>query len=49
MQYRNKRTGAVIDVESKVGGDWEPVTDPAAHKTETKKTEPVKKKGPAKK
>lgn len=49
MKYRNKKTGAVIDVESNVGGDWEPVMTRAAHKTETKRTGPVKKKGPAKK
>lgn len=23
MQYRNTKTGAVIDVNSEIGGDWE--------------------------
>lgn len=26
MEYRNKKTGVVIDVESELGGDWEKVT-----------------------
>lgn len=47
MKYRNKKTGAVIDVESNVGGDWEPVKAPAAPKTE--KAAPAKKRGTAKK
>lgn len=25
MRYRNKRTGIVIDIESKLSGDWEEV------------------------
>ncbi len=25
MRYRNKKTGAVIDVSSKLGGNWEPI------------------------
>lgn len=38
MQYRNKRTGAIIDVTSKMAGDWEPVSAPvAAEKKEPKK------------
>lgn len=28
MIYRHKTTGAVIDVESTMGGDWEPVKAP---------------------
>lgn len=47
MQYRNKKTGVVIDVDSKLGGDWEPVATPAAQKAE--KPAPVKKKGAVKK
>lgn len=47
MKYRNKKTGAVIDVESNVGGDWEPVMTRAAQKAE--KPAPVKKKGAVKK
>lgn len=47
MLYRNKRTGVVIDVESELGGDWEPVKAQAAQKTE--KAAPVKKKGTTKK
>ncbi len=44
MQYRNKATGAVIDVPSEIKGDWEPVggkikEEPkkAPKKTEAKK------------
>lgn len=29
MEYRNKKTGAVINVESELRGDWEPVIMPA--------------------
>ena len=47
MKYRNKRTGVVIDVESELGGDWEPVKAPTAQKTE--KAAPVKKRGTTKK
>ena len=47
MKYRNKKTGAVIEVESKLGGDWELITAPAAQKAE--KAEPAKKKVKAKK
>lgn len=28
MQYRNVKTGAVIDARSKMGGDWVPVQPP---------------------
>lgn len=29
MQYRNRKTGSIIDIKSRLsGGDWEPV-DPA--------------------
>ena len=36
MIYRHKTTGAVIDVESTMGGDWEPVKAPKhpAHATD---------------
>lgn len=45
MIYRHKVTGVTIDVESTMGGDWEPVkaTGPAraakAEQPETKTTE----------
>ena len=35
MEYRNKKTGVVIDVKSELRGDWEPVK--AEKKSETKK------------
>ena len=47
MEYRNVKTGAVIDVNSELGGDWEPVKASAAQKAE--KAEPAKKKVKAKK
>lgn len=25
MEYRNKKTGVVIEVQSEMSGDWEPV------------------------
>lgn len=49
MKYRNKRTGAVIDVNSTLGGDWEQVKAPAVRKTTEKKTEPARRKGMTKK
>ena len=36
MKYRNTETGVIIDVESVMGGVWEPVKDKAAEKTEEK-------------
>lgn len=27
MKYRNTKTGVVIDVNSKIGGDWEEISD----------------------
>lgn len=44
MLYRNMKTGAVIDVNAKLGGNWMPVEP-------KKKAEasPTKKKGSAKK
>lgn len=36
--YKNKNTGAVIEVKCKVGGDWVPVTSEPV----TKKKAPVK-------
>lgn len=41
MEYRNKKNGAVINVDSELGGDWEPVKAPAA--PVQKETEPAKK------
>lgn len=34
MLYRNSKTGAVIDVNSIMGGSWEPVEAPGAHAAE---------------
>lgn len=45
MLYRHKKTGAIVDIQSKAGGDWEPV--PVASSSEEKAEKPVKK--PAKK
>lgn len=42
-QYKNKRTGAVISVNSEIGGDWELIKAPAA-KTEKPAEEKPKKK-----
>ena len=38
MEYRNKKTGVVIDVNSELRGDWEPVNTekPAPKKTPKK-------------
>ena len=47
MEYRNKKTGAVIRSESKLGGNWEPVAAPAV--PSEKKAAPTKKKGTGKK
>lgn len=38
MKYRNKLTGAVIDVKSVMKGAWEPVEKPAPEKEAPKKT-----------
>ena len=47
MKYRNIKTGVIIDVNSVIGGDWEPVNDSVEKKaTETEQKE---KKGKAKK
>lgn len=44
MEYRNKKTGVVIDVNSKLLGDWEPVkAEKPAPKKAPKKTEAKKK------
>ena len=29
MKYRNKETGVVVDVQSELGGVWEPVKEKA--------------------
>lgn len=42
-QYKNKRTGAVISVNSEIGGDWELLKAPTA-KTEKLAEEKPKKK-----
>lgn len=44
MLYRNKRTGAVIEMECAVsGGDWEPAKRPEPVKTEKPAAVPKKK------
>lgn len=43
MKYRNEKTGAIIDVESEMGGDWKPVAAPKADKAETKAPKKEKK------
>lgn len=48
MKFKHKKTGAVIDVLSRLGGAWEPVketvkTDPVPAPAKPKKT--TKKKG----
>jgi len=43
MEYRNIKTGAVINVNATMGGNWEPVK-PAAQKAGPKAA-PAKKKG----
>lgn len=47
MEYRNKKTGAVIRSDSELGGNWEPLKAPAA--PAEKKAAPEKKKGTKKK
>lgn len=46
MKYRNTKTGAVVEVESKIGGNWEPVEAPVpvSDKVESK-PRPAQKKG----
>lgn len=39
MLYRNKNNGRIIDVNSEMGGAWEPVKAPATPKDETPKVE----------
>ncbi len=43
MIYKNKKTGAVIDVQSEMRGDWEPVNTEKPAKKAPKKTEAKKK------
>ena len=48
MQYRNTKTGAVIEVSCKVYGDWERIDAPspeAETPTKTAPKKPTKKKG----
>ena len=47
MIYVNNKTGVKVEVTSKIGGDWEPVTPKKETKT-PKKTTPPKEKTPAK-
>ena len=48
MEWRNTKTGAVIDVDSKLSGKWEPVEAPNAP-AKKEKTEPVERKKGSKK
>lgn len=44
MQYRNTKTGVVIDVNSEIGGDWELVSDSRISSvSEVKEEKPEKK------
>lgn len=45
MLYKNKNNGRIIDVNSQMGGAWEPVKAPATPKVEAPKEEAPKKKG----
>lgn len=49
MKYRNIKTGAEIEVESEIKGNWEPVAAPKPVSVEAEKEAPVKKKGIKKK
>ena len=50
MLYRNTKTGAVIDVNSEMGGKWEPVSAPkAVPEKKAEKPAPAKRKGAVKK
>ncbi len=50
MLYRHKITGAMIDVESTVGGDWEPVKAPVpVHAADQKADKPAAEKPAPKK
>lgn len=46
MKYRNVKTGAVVDVDSELGGAWEPVkalsADGATKRGRKSKTDPEK-------
>jgi hypothetical protein len=41
MEYRNKKTGVVINVKSELGGDWEKVVP--EQPAQAKKTPPKRK------
>ena len=44
MLYRNVKTGAVVDVRSELGGDWEPIaSDKAVTEEVTADAAPKKK------
>ena len=49
MQYRNTKTGAVVEVHSEVKGNWEridvPSPDTTTKTTKTATKKPTKKKG----
>lgn len=42
MLYRNKRTGAIVEVWSEVSGEWEKVEEQPSPVVEEKKTEQKK-------
>ncbi len=42
MEYRNVKTGAVINVESEMGGNWVPVSAPPKKEDSEKKPAPKK-------
>ena len=43
MKYRNELTGAIIDVESEMGGVWKPVAAPGTDKSAKKAPKKEKK------
>lgn len=45
MLYKNKETGRVIDVNSEMGGAWEPVKAPKAEPKAEAPTKEAPKKG----
>lgn len=51
MKFRNIKTGAVVEVESELGGDWKPVEAPVSEpkEVEAPAKAPAKRKGTAKK
>ena len=49
MLYRTKKTGAIINVNAEMRGNWEPVKAPAAPAEAEKKPAPARRKGTVKK